>query len=133
MEETLHWWSLRGKVWQRNGGRYYVDSLFEDPSQVLSHPSYHNVRVNTSSPGLSVTVLDILYLFDRKVNTWLVQFITILDKRTYSFSQQVICSFLFVLYDFKLATIVWNYLAIAKEVTHPRLFFFSPSVPFQPF
>ena len=63
MEETLHWWSLRGKVWQRNGGRYYVDSLFEDPSQVLSHPSYHNVRVNTSSPGLSVTVLDILEYF----------------------------------------------------------------------
>ena len=79
MEETLHWWSLREKVWQRNGGRYYVNSLFEDPPQVLSHPSYHNVRVNTSSPGLSVTVLDILHLFDRKVNTWLVQFITILD------------------------------------------------------
>ena len=48
------------------GGRYYVDSFFEDPSQVLSHPSYHNVRVYTSSPGLSVTVLDILHLFDRK-------------------------------------------------------------------
>ena len=52
--------------YRRNGGGNYADSLLEDPSKVLSHPPYHNVGVYTSSLGLSVTVLDIVHLFDRK-------------------------------------------------------------------
>ena len=54
------------KLYKRNGGISYVDSFLEDPSKVLGHPPNHNVRVNTSSLGLSVIVLDILYLFEGK-------------------------------------------------------------------
>ena len=48
---------------RRNKVKHYVDSLLEDPSEVLSNSSDHNIRVDTSSPGLSVTVLDILEYF----------------------------------------------------------------------
>ena len=48
---------------RRNKVKHYIDSLLEDPSEVLSNSSDHNVRVDTSPPGLSVTVLDILEYF----------------------------------------------------------------------
>ena len=48
---------------RRNKVKHYIYSLLEDPTEVLSNSSDHNVRVDTSPPGLSVTVLDILEYF----------------------------------------------------------------------